>query len=126
MSSPVPSMASIHTGPEKDGGAVGREMRRRLLEWWSREYCAGRMKLCIIGNGLLQILLDSQSWLKSIFSGTESLEQLATLTSTLFSPILNRGQEPVTLVSQHPFGPNERSVSTLSDYRILSPTRRLF
>ena len=49
------------------------------------------------------------------FSGTESLEQLATLTSTLFSPILNRGQEPVTLVSQHPFGPNEKSVSTLFD-----------
>jgi insulysin len=67
MPSPVPSIASIHTEPGNDGGTVGREMRRRLLEWWNREYCAGRMKLCIIGNGLLQILLDSQSEMKWIF-----------------------------------------------------------
>jgi hypothetical protein len=36
-----------------DGGPIGRETRRRLVEWWSREYCAGRMRLCVIGKGVL-------------------------------------------------------------------------
>jgi len=65
--SPVSSIASLRTEQENDGGDVNLEMRRRLLEWWNREYCAGRMKLCIIGNGLFQILLDSQSEVKPIF-----------------------------------------------------------
>jgi insulysin len=50
--SPVPSMASSSSETQTDGGSVGHEVRRRLLEWWSQEYCAGRMRLCIIGNGL--------------------------------------------------------------------------
>lgn len=36
-----------------DGGPIGRETRRRLVEWWSREYCAGRMRLCVIGKGMI-------------------------------------------------------------------------
>lgn len=36
---------------DADGGLVGRETRRRLVEWWSKEYCASRMRLCIIGQG---------------------------------------------------------------------------
>jgi hypothetical protein len=36
-----------------DGGPIGRETRRRLVEWWSREYCAGRMRLCVIGKGVV-------------------------------------------------------------------------
>lgn len=43
--SPVPSES------EADGGIVGRETRRRLIEWWSREYCASRMKVCVVGKG---------------------------------------------------------------------------
>lgn len=45
--SPVPSET------DADGGIVGREIRRRLIEWWTEEYCASRMNLCIIGKGML-------------------------------------------------------------------------
>lgn len=31
---------------------MGRETRRRLVEWWSNEYCASRMNLCVIGRGM--------------------------------------------------------------------------
>ncbi|KAG6833674.1 hypothetical protein H0H87_002870 [Tephrocybe sp. NHM501043] len=48
--SPAPSTNSATSEPEADGGAVGRETRRRLVEWWSREYCASRMRLCVIGK----------------------------------------------------------------------------
>ena len=34
-----------------DGGPVGRAVRERLLKWWEEEYCAGRMTLCVLGNG---------------------------------------------------------------------------
>lgn len=34
-----------------DGGPVGRETRRRLVEWWKEQYCAGRMTLAVVGKG---------------------------------------------------------------------------
>jgi len=49
--SPAPSVASNSSDSDADGGSVGRETRRRLVEWWSKEYCASRMRLCIIGKG---------------------------------------------------------------------------
>lgn len=52
LPSPVSSVSSFSTlESNDDGGTVGRETRRRLVEWWSKEYCAGRMRLCIIGKG---------------------------------------------------------------------------
>lgn len=51
MASPAPSVASASSEMEADGGAVGRETRRRLVEWWTKEYCASRMRLCVIGKG---------------------------------------------------------------------------
>ena len=45
------STSSLESGD--DGGPIGRETRRRLVEWWSREYCAGRMRLCVIGKGVV-------------------------------------------------------------------------
>jgi hypothetical protein len=45
------STMSLESGD--DGGPIGRETRRRLVEWWSREYCAGRMRLCVIGKGVI-------------------------------------------------------------------------
>lgn len=45
---PLPPLASES---EPDGGSVGAETRRRLVEWWEKEYCAGRMKLTILGRG---------------------------------------------------------------------------
>ncbi len=51
---PSPS-SSISSGTSlessDDGGPIGRETRRRLVEWWNKEYCASRMRLCIIGKG---------------------------------------------------------------------------
>ncbi|KAH7911404.1 Metalloenzyme, LuxS/M16 peptidase-like protein [Hygrophoropsis aurantiaca] len=85
--SPSPSIASASSEVEADGGAVGRETRRRLVEWWSKEYCASRMNVCVVGK--------------------ESLDELADLVSTLFSPIPNRGQDPVPMINDHPFGQNE-------------------
>lgn len=52
--SPAPSVAStvasINSESDADGGSIGRETRRRLVEWWSKEYCASRMRLCIVGK----------------------------------------------------------------------------
>lgn len=51
ISSPVPSSSSTDSELDAAGGLVGRETRRRLMEWWSKEYCASRMRLCVIGKG---------------------------------------------------------------------------
>jgi secreted Zn-dependent insulinase-like peptidase len=48
--SPSPSSTPSPESSD-DGGPIGRETRRRLVEWWSREYCAGRMRLCVVGKG---------------------------------------------------------------------------
>ena len=50
--SPTPSNGSgSGSDTEADGGAVGRETRRRLVDWWANHYCANRMRLCVIGKG---------------------------------------------------------------------------
>jgi insulysin len=50
--SPAPSQSSAAMSEvEPDGGVIGRETRRRLVEWWTKEYCANRMKVCVIGTG---------------------------------------------------------------------------
>jgi insulysin len=46
---PLPALESEN---DPDGGPVGRETRKRLMEWWEKEYCAGRMKLAIVGRGV--------------------------------------------------------------------------
>jgi insulysin len=50
VASPAPSITPSEL--EADGGAIGRETRRRLVEWWSHEYCASRMRLAVIGKGM--------------------------------------------------------------------------
>ncbi|KAH9857197.1 insulin-degrading enzyme [Lenzites betulinus] len=101
--SPAPSVSSAHSELEGDGGVVGRETRRRLVEWWSKEYCASRMRLCVVGK--------------------EPLEELGDMVATLFSPIPNRGQEPLHMIEDHPFGPNEMgtlvSVQTIMSFHAL-------
>jgi insulysin len=57
--SPAPSLASNNSELDDDGGSVGRETRRRLVEWWGKEYCASRMRLCVIGKGTYTALHDS-------------------------------------------------------------------
>jgi insulysin len=60
-SSVVPSREASPTPSENeaDGGVVGRETRRRLVEWWEREYCASRMRLCVVGKGACAPRLSS-------------------------------------------------------------------
>lgn len=54
ISSPhIGSDESLESSDDGSGGAIGRETRRRLIEWWSEEYCAGRMRLCVIGKGVV-------------------------------------------------------------------------
>lgn len=51
-----PALSNISEN-DADGGAIGRETRRRLVEWWSKEYCASRMRLAIVGKGWVPCLL---------------------------------------------------------------------
>jgi insulysin len=68
MASPAPSVASTSSESDADGGTVGRETRRRLVEWWSKEYCASRMKLCVIGKGTFaNFWLDIRRSLTTIY-----------------------------------------------------------
>ena len=43
--------------PGGDGGPVGRETRRRLIEWVEQQYCPGRMTLAILGQGVCNPLV---------------------------------------------------------------------
>ena len=45
------SSVSSSTESTGDGGVIGREIRRRLVEWWTGAYSANRMRLCVIGKG---------------------------------------------------------------------------
>lgn len=58
--SPAPSTSSSGDS-EGDGGVIGREIRRRLVEWWTQEYSANRMSLCVVGQGAsLQICVEGR------------------------------------------------------------------
>jgi insulysin len=35
------------------------------------------------------------------------------MASSMFSPVLNKGREPLTMIYDHPFGPNEKGVSKI-------------
>ncbi|GBE85090.1 Putative zinc protease [Sparassis crispa] len=74
-------------GNDGDGGAVGRETRRRLVEWWKSEYCASRMTAAILGR--------------------ESLDDLADMLVSMFSPIPNRGLDPRPQNPGPIWGPSE-------------------
>ncbi|THG92718.1 hypothetical protein EW026_g8279, partial [Hermanssonia centrifuga] len=83
-----------------DGGPIGREVRKRLMEWWEKEYCASRMSLAVIG--------------------TETLEELTNLVVPLFSLIANRGADPRPKFQQPARGPEQTQslvfVKTVKDY----------
>ena len=48
---PANPLPALPSESDPDGGPVGRETRRRLMEWWQTEYCAGRMRLAVVGRG---------------------------------------------------------------------------
>ncbi|CAL1699584.1 unnamed protein product [Somion occarium] len=89
-----------------DGGPVGRETRRRLVEWWKQQYCAGRMSLAVIGK--------------------ESVDELTALVVPLFSKIENRGFEPRPSLKEEPWGDSEKGtivfVQTVKDYHSFNIT----
>jgi insulysin len=68
-----------------DGVFVGRETRRRLIEWWETHYCASIMSLSIIGR--------------------ESLDELTKLALDHFSAVPNRGLAMPTY--DMPWGPEQ-------------------
>ena len=108
-SSCVPSPTSSTTSSSndaEDGGPVGRETRRRLIEWWAKEYSANRMRLCVVGKGEI----SSTQTLTMINHVVESLDELSDMVSRLFSDIQNHGVEPLPAIPDHPFGPNEKGV----------------
>jgi insulysin len=120
IASPAPSVSSTSSENEADGGEIGRETRRRLIEWWKQEYCASRMHLCVLGKGM-SYLISHECDLT--FNCLESLDELADLVSTLFSPIPNRQVDPLPMFYDHPFGPNEKgtliSVQTIMSMHVL-------
>ncbi|KAF9651581.1 LuxS/MPP-like metallohydrolase [Thelephora ganbajun] len=69
--------------PDGDGGPVGRETRRRLIEWVEQQYCSGRMTLAILGQ--------------------ESLDTLTEITMRLFSSVPNRGLIRRPLIKDDPW-----------------------
>lgn len=54
---PAPSDVSISNASDADGGLIGRRVRRQVIDWWEKEYCASRMSLAIIGKGNIVTLI---------------------------------------------------------------------
>lgn len=50
---------------EGEDSTVYRETRKRLVEWWNQQYCAGRMTLAVIGRGMSVVFTFSQALLTS-------------------------------------------------------------
>lgn len=85
-----------------DGGAEGRETRRKLLEWYHQHYSADRMTLSVLGK--------------------ETLDELSVEVSKFFSPIPKRDAPlnssgtitssdlPLTTINS-PWGPEQEGVS---------------
>lgn len=87
--------------PDGDGGPVGRETRRRLVEWVEQQYCSGRMTLAILGRGVYEKLLRRNRY--SPHTDSESLDNMAEITTRLFSSIPNRGLTRRPLVMDDPW-----------------------
>ena len=49
-----------------------------------------------------------------LISSEEPLDELAKMVASLFSPIPNRGREPLHMIPGHPFGHDEMGVSNHS------------
>lgn len=55
--------------------------------------------------------MPSPQTLTELTPHTESLDELSQLANNLFSPIPNRGREPLPMINDHPFGSEEKGVS---------------
>jgi insulysin len=68
-SGPAPTQGGVNSVPAaasdeaevslqgEDGGLVGQETRRRLVEWWEAHYSASNMNLVILGKGLKYLIM---------------------------------------------------------------------
>ncbi|CAE6451275.1 unnamed protein product [Rhizoctonia solani] len=100
---PSPSPSEAENNEAGDGGAAGRETRRRLVEWWEAHYSAERMKLVILG--------------------TESLDDLTSMVVKEFSAVKNRGLGRTPLMLEDPRGAEHNGIivhaKTVMDFRAL-------
>ncbi|KAI0952754.1 hypothetical protein AcW1_007154 [Taiwanofungus camphoratus] len=91
---------------EGEDSTVYRETRKRLVEWWNQQYCAGRMTLAVIGR--------------------ESLDELSKIVVSLFSPIMYRGLDPRPIIMEPAWGQAEMGsiifIKTVKDYHAFSLT----
>ncbi|KAI0764784.1 LuxS/MPP-like metallohydrolase [Fomes fomentarius] len=91
-------------GARAGEGAVMKETRRRLVEWWKAHYCASRMALAVVGR--------------------ESLDELTAMVVPSFSKIPNRGLDPRPAIKEPVWGPEQRGtvifVQTVKDYHAFS------
>ncbi|CEL63782.1 insulysin [Rhizoctonia solani AG-1 IB] len=100
---PSPSPSEVENNETGDGGAAGRETRRRLVEWWEAQYSAERMKLVVLG--------------------TESLDDLTNMVVREFSAVKNRGLGRTPLMLEDPRGTEHNGIivyaKTVMDFRAL-------
>ncbi|KDN37075.1 hypothetical protein RSAG8_10428, partial [Rhizoctonia solani AG-8 WAC10335] len=100
---PSPSPSEMDGNGAGDGGAAGRETRRRLVEWWETHYSAERMKLVVLG--------------------TESLDDLTSMVVKEFSAVKNRGLGRTPLMLENPRGAEHNGIivyaKTVMDFRAL-------
>ena len=78
-----------------------------ILRWEDAFMCGRQRCVSSVIGGLLALRYIA-----------ESLDELSDMVATLFSPIPNRGKEPLHLISEHPFGPNEMGVSDMTPVQL--------
>ncbi|KAG9128505.1 Insulinase (Peptidase M16) [Ceratobasidium sp. 392] len=98
---PSPSPSEVEKDDTGDGGAAGRETRRRLVEWWKTHYSSERMKLVVLGK--------------------ESLDDLSEMVVKEFSAVKNRGIGRTPLMLEDPRGAEHNGIivyaKTVMDFR---------
>ncbi|CAE7211015.1 unnamed protein product [Rhizoctonia solani] len=100
---PSPSPSEVDNNDAGDGGAAGRETRRRLVEWWETHYSAERMKLVVLG--------------------TESLDDLTNMAVKEFTAVKNQGLGRTPPMLEDPRGAEHSGIivyaKTVMDFRAL-------
>ncbi|KAG9103374.1 Insulinase (Peptidase M16) [Ceratobasidium sp. 370] len=98
---PSPSPSEVGKDETGDGGAAGRETRRRLVEWWEAHYSSERMKLVVLGK--------------------ESLDELSEMVVREFSAVKNRNIGRTPLMLENPRGAEHNGIivyaKTVMDFR---------